>query len=143
MEIIVNRKWRKPGYTIGELYVDNVRLCNTLEDTDRGLTSSMSPAVVLKKKIPGKTAIPTGRYPVELTYSARFKRKLPLLGRVPGFSAIRIHAGNTVADTEGCILVGENKSKGMVLNSRAWLDVLLRKMDGAMADGERVTITII
>lgn len=143
MEIVVYRRWKKKEYTIGEMWIDGKKLCNTLEDTDRGLTSSMSPAVVSKKKIPGKTAIPTGRYPVELTYSPRFKRELPLLGRVPGFSAIRIHAGNTAADTEGCILVGENKAVGMVLNSRAWLDVLLRKIDGAIADREKVMITII
>ena len=78
--------------------------------------------IALKQK--GKTAIPEGSYPVAVTWSPRFKRWLPLLLGVPKFEGIRIHAGNTAEDTQGCILVGENKKVGMVVNSRIWLTII-------------------
>ncbi len=88
-----------------------------MEDKVRDLTK--------EKKVPGKTAIPAGTYKVALTYSARFKRMLPLLLDVPYFTGIRIHAGNTHEDTEGCLLLGENKVKGKVINSRFWVNKLI------------------
>ena len=110
VRIKVDRRYKKEGYTIGLLYVDGRLWCNTLEDTVR-------PDGV---KIQGQTAIPAGVYNVCLTMSPKFKRSLPLLDNVPNFTGVRIHAGNTAKDTEGCILVGENTKRGMVLNSRYW-----------------------
>jgi hypothetical protein len=90
------------GATLGSLYIDGHRYCEVLEDQLRE-----QPGVpVAQWKVKAQTAIPAGRYKVTLTPSARFKMVLPLLLDVPGFEAIRIHGGNTHADTEGCLLVG-------------------------------------
>lgn len=118
MKVLLNRRWRKDGYTIGEWIVDGVKSCNTLEDEDRGLTQQMTVAEIKVKKVAKMTAIPTGLYRVAMTYSPRFKRNVPEVQKVKGFSGVRVHAGNTTADTEGCILLGDNTVKGMVTNSR-------------------------
>ena len=107
MQLELKRIAQKTAYTIGKLYVDGIYLCDTLEPPVR-------PAGV---KIAGETAIPVGTYKIQVTPSPRFKRDLPRLFDVPGFEGVLIHRGNTVADTAGCILVGENKQVGMVLNS--------------------------
>lgn len=117
MEILVVRYHKKPSYTIGKLFINGVYFSDTLEDTDRGLTDIMPLSQIQKQKRYGDTAIPTGRYLVELTASPRFGRVLPILIGVKGFDGIRIHRGNTAEDTLGCILVGENKAVGKVLNS--------------------------
>ena len=75
--------------------------------------------------------------------SAKFKKWLPYLMGVPGFEGIRIHAGNKAEDTQGCILVGENRVKGMVVNSRIWLHRLMKKMNEAQMKEEDIWITII
>lgn len=128
----VERRWPTENYTIGRFYVSGEFWCNTLEDKVRDLDK--------EGKIPGKTAIPAGRYDVSLTYSPRFKKQLPILWAVPHFSGIRIHAGNTPDDTEGCILLGENKEKGKVLNSRFWVDKLI---DILKENGGEATIEIV
>lgn len=127
MQITINRFAKLPGYTIGHLYVDGVYFCDTLEDTDRGLQQSMSEEQIRAVKVPGKTAIPAGTYAVTLAVqSPRFKSSkqyafckgfLPRLIDVPGFDGVLIHIGNKPEDTEGCLLVGENKAKGQVLKS--------------------------
>ncbi|MCC8035948.1 MAG: DUF5675 family protein, partial [Rikenellaceae bacterium] len=117
-------------YTIGSLYVDGRKFCDTLENPDRGLTSDMPPETILRLKVPGLTAIPTGKYRLTVARSPRFKRSLPRLREVPGFEGILIHAGNTVRDTSGCILVGENKTVGKVHDSRYWEAKLLEVIDG-------------
>lgn len=94
------------------------------------------------RKVAGRTAIPTGRYRVETTYSPRFGKRLPLLVDVPGFEGVRIHAGNTAADTAGCILLGENSAKGRVLNSRYWVARMQALIEKAERKGERVWIEI-
>ena len=142
MKIEVHRKYRKDGYTIGLLYINGKFLCNTLEDTDRGLTSIMSKEQIAAVKIKGKTAIPTGTYPVIMSYSPRFGKQMPLLCGVKGFEGIRIHSGNTAKDTEGCILVGKNREVGKVLDSRIWLYRLKKKIVEAKNRGEAVWITI-
>lgn len=127
--ILIDRRYRKTDYTIGLLYVDGVFFCNTLEDTDRGLTSSMSESQIRAKKVYGMTAIPAGTYNVTLTVSAKFSSrawakkyggKVPSIDGVKGFSGVRIHPGTTASDTLGCVLVGKNSQKGRVTNSQYW-----------------------
>ena len=118
MNIILNRIAKKAKYTIGKLYINDKYFCDTLEDTDRGLTQSMTEQQIGSKKVYGKTAIPTGTYRIIISYSNKFKKQMPLLLNVPGFAGIRIHSGNTEKDSLGCILVGKNKAVGKVLESR-------------------------
>nr|DAU27744.1 MAG TPA: Protein of unknown function (DUF2778) [Caudoviricetes sp.] len=143
MEIQVSRIARKDGYTIGRMSLNGVYFCDTLEDTDRGLNSTMSLDEILAKKIKGQTAIPTGKYDVVLTFSPRFKRVLPLLLNVPGYQYIRVHNGNRPDSTEGCLLVGENKAKGQVLNSRATLEKLMSVLLDCEKRKEKISITIV
>lgn len=127
LNLKIKRIAKRNTYTIGHLYIDGVLFCDTLEDTSRGLCQNMSLDEIKRLKIPGKTAIPTGTYSVTLDIqSPRFAKKkqyafckgyLPRLLNVPGYDGVLIHIGNTDKDTEGCILVGENKAVGKVLNS--------------------------
>jgi hypothetical protein len=142
MEILVERKYKKKDYTIGKMYINGEYFCDTLEDTDRGLTSTMSLAELKEVKEYGRTAIPTGRYPIAYTYSPRFKKHLPLLLQVPAFEGIRIHAGNTHRDTSGCLLLGQNKAVGKVLDSRKTMDEFLRILKPAIEACEDIWITI-
>ena len=118
MNITLNRIAKKAKYTIGKLYINDKYFCDTLEDTDRGLTQSMTEQQIVSKKVYGETAIPTGTYRIIISYSNKFKKQMPLLLNIPGFAGIRIHSGNTEKDSLGCILVGKNKSVGKVLESR-------------------------
>ncbi|MBO4726075.1 MAG: hypothetical protein J5598_00550 [Clostridia bacterium] len=117
--LVLHRRFRGPDYTIGKLYWQNgskeVYICDILEDTVRNkLVSNLNNFV----KVFGKTAIPYGTYEIVRSYSNRFKRNLPLLLNVPHFEGVRIHAGNTADDTEGCLLPGFNRVKGKVVDSR-------------------------
>lgn len=127
MKLYLLRKYKGTDYTIGQLFVDGEYFCDTLED------------VVRESKIKHETAIPSGTYKVELTFSAKFKKILPILINVPNFEGIRIHAGNSKSDTSGCILVGENKVKGKVINSLKTMEVLMWKLSGE----KDITIQII
>lgn len=134
MKLQLKRRYKGPDYTIGSLYVNGVYLCDTLEDKVRDIPR--------EGKIPGKTAIPAGEYKVILSYSPRFKRELPRLVNVPYFDGILIHRGNTPNHTEGCILVGENKIKGQVVNSTQYEVKLVSMLREAASRGEAITITI-
>lgn len=116
MTLLLKRIALRDTYTIGKLYIDGVYQCDTVEDKVRNLDK--------EKKVYGETAIPYGAYKVSWTYSPKFKKYMPLLEDVPHFAGIRIHSGNTAKDSLGCIIVGENKQKGMVLNSRATVNKL-------------------
>ena len=118
MQVTVKRIFKGPEYTIGKLYLDGHYLCDTLEDTVR-------PAGT---KIAGKTAIPAGTYKCKKTWSPRFGKILPELFDVPNFTGVRIHTGNTAKDTEGCILVGLNKTKGAVIDSQATFNFLMARL---------------
>ena len=130
MKIELIRIAFKDTYTIGKLYVDDTYFCDVLEDVDRGLDSSMSESEILEKKVKGQTAIPTGHYVINITYSPKYKRMMPLMLNVKGFSGIRIHSGNSSKDTEGCLLVGKNKQVGKVLESRDTYQRLFKMMEG-------------
>lgn len=154
MNIYLRRTAKRDTYTIGTLEINGKKVCDTLEDTDRGLTDRQPEDVIKRTKVHGQTAIPSGTYRIDLdSVSPRFSRqtyyqqvckgKVPRLVGVKGFVGVLIHAGNTAADTEGCILVGENKERGKVLNSRATFERLYKVLSDARAKGEEVTITIV
>lgn len=142
MEIVVVRFHKKEKYTIGKMYINGTYFCDTLEDTDRGLTQEMNLDIIDKTKVYGKTAIPTGRYRVDLTKSKKFGRVLPLLYNVKGFEGIRIHRGNTNEDTLGCILVGQNKAVGKVINSAMAEQNLMDRLK-EVEKNELIYITVI
>jgi hypothetical protein len=129
MIVTLRRIAFKPTYTIGKLYIDGNYFCDTVEDVDRGLNDSMTEEEIKKKKVYGETAIPYGTYKVSITYSPKFKKNLPLVEGVKGFSGIRIHSGNTAKDSLGCIIVGKNKKVGMVLDSRVTMEKLMKVFD--------------
>jgi hypothetical protein len=127
MQITVKRLHKTNTSTIGELLIDGIFQCYTLEDTERPV------------KIKNETAIPKGTYKVIINQSNRFKRLLPLLLNVPNYEGVRIHSGNTNHDTEGCILVGQTRGDNYVGQSRKAFDKLFKKMQKA----ENITLTIL
>ena len=147
MELILERIAKRRTYTIGRLYIQrrvndeylagtaDDYFCDTLEPTWRDYEH-------WAYKVKGRSAIPEGRYAVVISFSPKFKQWLPILLGVPKFDGIRIHAGNTAEDTEGCILVGKNKLVGQVVDSRIWLHRLKQKIVEAKSRGEPVWITV-
>ena len=151
MELLLTRIAKKKTYTIGRLYIqkrvddeylagtENQYFCDTLEPTWRDYANGAY-------KVKGRSAIPEGRYAVVISYSPKFKQWLPILLGGPEFNrkwqGIRIHAGNCSEDTEGCILVGQNREVGKVLDSRIWVHRLKQKIVEAKDRGEAVWITI-
>lgn len=130
MKLELFRKPSANGATLGELFIDGVFQCYTLEDVTRN------------DKIAGETAIPAGTYRLLITWSPRFQRRLPLVVDVPGFEGVRIHPGNSADDTEGCILVGTQISTNTVLNSRAAFDALFKRLEQAAANHESISMEI-
>ena len=118
MLLTLRREILLPDCTHGVLFRDGAFECYTLEDTDRNLDTAMSWEEIMEKKFPGETAIPYGEYEVIINQSNRFKRLMPLLLNVMGFEGIRIHYGNSAADTSGCILVGAVRDDKTVLVSK-------------------------
>lgn len=124
MELTLTRDLKTKTFSAGELYVNGVFQCWTLEDADRGLSPSDC-----SEKVYGETAIPTGRYEVIISFSNRFQKYMPLLLSVPCFEGIRIHSGNRPEDSEGCILVGrERTAGGAVSQSRVAFSELMAKL---------------
>ena len=140
MKLTLNRIALRQTYTIGKLYIDGKYFCDTLEDKVRD-TNKSGKFDNGEKKVKGKTAIPYGTYEIKWTYSPRFKKYTPQLMNVPSFEGIRIHSGNSNTDTEGCLLLGENKKVGMVLNSRATINKFYPLIKKACSKG-KVTIEI-
>lgn len=138
MKLEVKRIAKQSTYTIGKLFIDGEYFCDTLEDVCRGLTQNMTEAQIAQIKVKGQTAIPSGTYKVDITFSQKFKKYLPILENVKGFEGIRIHSGNDSDDTEGCLLVGKNKAKGQVLESRDTFNKLMNKI----WNDKNITITI-
>lgn len=141
MELRIERFELTADSTIGRLYVDGAFECYTLEDTVRSDPNPETPQN--EGKVYGRTAIPAGRYRVSVTYSPRFKARLPLIENVPGYVGVRIHAGNTAADTEGCILVGSQYARNFIGKSRLALVALQTKIDAAAARLEACWCTIV
>ena len=142
MELLLERKYIKPEYCIGRLYINGEFFCNTLEDTIRDINKNGT-FDCGEFKISGHTAIPYGTYEIQVTYSPKFKRELPLLLDVPSFTGIRIHRGNTNKDSSGCILVGENTKKGMVLNSTKYEQELTKLLKNTQSKKEKIIVKII
>lgn len=135
MKIRVIRNQFDSVSSIGSLYIDGVFQCFTLEDVDRKLESGGT-------KVYGDTAIPRGIYSVRVSFSNRFQTRLPELLDVPGFDGIRIHAGNTAADTHGCILVGSTHTRDRIGGSRIAFDRVFPLIDAAFRQGDAVEISI-
>lgn len=128
-------------YTIGKMYIDGDYFCDTLEDRVRDINKN-GKFDNGEVKVAGETAIPYGRYQVVVTMSPKFKRELPRLLNVPNFEGILIHRGNTDKDSAGCLLLGENKVKGKVINSTPYEQKLVSILKGVQNKGEEIWITI-
>lgn len=153
MKVTVERRWKKATYTIGVLFIDGIRYCETLEDRDRGLRQGDSVASIKSRKVYGETAIPAGTYGVTLNvtspkyaavawYWQLCRGKMPRLLNVTGFDGILIHPGNTALDSLGCILVGKNTKVGRLTESKATFEEVYRRLKEAADRGEEITIEI-
>ena len=156
MEILVYRKYKKADYTIGNISIDGEWICNSLEDADRGLHDGMEEWMIRNKKIPTKTAVPTGRYEVLMDIvSPKFSKKdfykevcggkLPRLKDVKGFDGILIHVadGPRGADLlEGCIGVGRNTIKGGLTDGKETFKKIYSMMKEAHDRGEKIFVNI-
>lgn len=153
MELKVERKWKKPTYTIGNLYVDGVFLCNVLEDKDRGLTQDMSTTEIYKKKVYGSTCVPAGRYRIDMNrisskfknrgWAAKYGGRVPHVENVPCWTAVLWHPGNDPSCTQGCLLPGFNKQKGKVLDSqKCFFKLMDEYLEPARMRGEEIWMTI-
>lgn len=127
MKLHLKRTFLGSKYTIGRLTIDDVYFCDTLEDVEREI------------KIPKETCIPRGTYKVVMDFSMRFQELMPHVLNVPNFEGIRIHAGNTAEDTEGCILLGTNSKPGMVTNSRVIFNSFYTRLKN---ESDEITIEI-
>ena len=143
MKLLLKRRYLGPTYTIGSLSIDGIYLCDTIEDKVRDTNKDGDLLDEGEEKVFGETAIPYGGYNIELSLSPKFKRILPMILDVKHFTGIRIHRGNTAKDSHGCILPGENKVKGKVINSTPYEIELVQRMEAAIALGEEIMIEII
>ena len=141
MELELTRSVKTNKSTIGELTVNGVFECFILEDKDRGLRKDMPISELIVMKIKTRTAIPTGRYEIVVSFSDKFQKMLPLLLDVPAFAGIRIHPGNTDTDTEGCLLPGKTRSVDAVASSRVAFTALFDKIKAAL-QREKIFITV-
>ena len=152
MKLTLKRIALRGTYTIGRLYINGERFCDTLEDPVRDLNKN-GKFDNGEKKIYGQTAIPYGTYGVTMKVkSPKFSQKaayafcggyLPRLLNVPEFEGILIHIGNYPKDTEGCILVGRNTVVGAVMDSTATFKELYPILKSASDRGEEITIEIV
>ena len=154
MELKLHRLFKNNTYTIGKLYIDDVYFCDTLEDTDRGIKSTMTIDEIAKLKQKSITAIPTGRYKITLSVqSPKFSKyqfykevcdgKVPRLLNVPGFDGILLHVADGAKGAElveGCIGIGQNKIKGGLLNGKETFKKLYNILISAKED---ITISIL
>lgn len=142
MNLTLKRLNLTPNYTEGELYVNSVYFCKTLEDTNRDLNKN-GQFDNSEKKVYGETCIPYGKYKIILSYSPKFKRELPEILEVPDFQGIRIHRGNKISDTLGCVLCGEKVKNGYLSNSTPYEIKLVELFKQAKSRNEESFIEII
>jgi len=152
MILKLRRTAKRQLYTIGHLYINGAYFCDTIEDKDRGLNQLMPLDLIKKIKVYKQTAIPTGTYTVAMgTRSPKFSQKpaynftegrLPRLLNVPGYDGILIHAGVNQNSSAGCLIVGENKIVGQVVNSMATFKRLWQILDSAYKQGDKISIVI-
>lgn len=142
MNLTLKRLNLTPNYTEGELYVNGVYFCKTLEDTNRDLNKN-GQFDNNEKKVYGETCIPYGKYKIILSYSPKFKRELPEILEVPDFQGIRIHRGNKISDTLGCVLCGEKVKNGYLSNSTPYEIKLVELFKQAKSRNEESFIEII
>lgn len=142
MKLILKRTRKGECYTEGELYLmDELKnapqlLCDTIEPEWRDLHHG-------EEKVMGRTAIPEGEYRVVLAYSPHFKRQMPTVCDVPNFKGVLIHTGNSSADTEGCILVGERTEPDVMISSRSYFAKVYTLIEKAFDKAEQISLTII
>lgn len=156
MELTLKRIFKGPKYTIGHLFINGVYECDTLEPPYMG-TKQTDSIEFIKSTKKGNTAIPSGVYNINMdiispkfkdrSWAKPFGGKLPTIEDVPAFDRVLIHVGNKasqygLSDTQACILVGENKIKGQVVNSTATFQELYSVMLKAKLSGEEITLTI-
>lgn len=152
MEVTIERKWKKDTYTIGVCYINGKRFIETLEDKDRGLQQAMNLAYIKSVKVYGQTAIPTGTYNLSFTYSPKFANRpwakkynglVVHVDDVKGFDGVRFHPFNKAEESLGCISLGENKAKGMVLNAQKWYEKFVDEYFlPAWKRGEKIILTV-
>lgn len=135
MKIEIRRDSFQSQRTLGRMTVDGEFYGYTLEDEDRKLEAGGT-------KVKGKTAIPKGEYKVTVSMSNRFKKRMPEVHNVPGFEGVRIHGGNTEADTEGCPLLGKRRTDIAIGDCAAINADLVRRIDEALSRGETVVLTV-
>lgn len=135
MKLTLERKYLRQEYTIGKLSIDGVYFCDTLEDRVRNIPK--------EAKVWGQTAIPYGTYEIKMMYSPKFKKKMPYLLDVPYFTSIMIHNGFSAENSHGCVLVGKNKVKGRVVESRDTFNKLYIRINEASQNNEKVIIEIV
>jgi len=140
MRLTLKRIANRKDYCIGKLYINGKYFCDTLEDVDRGLDDSMTEDDIKQLKVKTQTAIPTGIYTVLLTYSPKYKKVMPLINNVKGYSGIRIHSGNSSKDTEGCLLVGKNTVVGRLTDSGNTYNALFKRL--LQKGSNKITIEI-
>jgi hypothetical protein len=143
MELQLKREIFTDISTIGTLTIDGKFECYILEDKDRGINNTLTLEQILRVKVYGKTAIPYGRYEVDWTMSARFKKMMPILLNVIGWSGIRIHSGNSELDSLGCLLCGTRKLSNRITESTIATNKLYAKIEAAKKQGQRIFITIV
>ena len=155
MNILIRRIYNCPTYCISHIYIDDSYICDAIEDTDRMLDESMSIEQIRSIKVQNLTAIPTGTYNILMNvvspkYSKKeYYKKLCHGGRVPrfeyvkGFTGVLLHCGNTADDSSGCIILGQNKVKGKVINSRMCFEQFYHKLYTAYLIGEKITCKIV
>lgn len=152
MELKLKRIFKGDKYTIGNLFINDKKFCDTLEDTDRGLDASMSVSKIIALKKFGITAIPKGTYEVVMNVvSAKFSKykqytfcggRVPRLLNVPGYDGVLMHIGNKPEDTDGCILVGKNTVKGMITSSTETFMSFYKILEDASKKNDKIRITI-
>lgn len=156
MEIILNRKYKKDTYTIGEILINGKFVCSTIEDKDYGFNKTTPVETIKKTKAahPAQVAIPAGRYEISTSYyrgmatkypwykSTSCKGNIPCLVNVPGYTGILIHCGTSAASSAGCIIVGYNTKKGQLTDSKKAFMLVCDEIMKAKSRGEKVYITI-